>query len=151
MKINYDTSFSKLEDKVALAVVLRDGQRKLVDGMVSTIYTSSSKLGEALAIRLACLFLQALGFLNVQVESNNKEVIDLCVSEQVPPWECSAIIHDIQSLNSTLNASFAWIPMEANGVAHWLARTHLQGTLPFDWVAYPPIALSELLVAIASM
>ncbi|KAL7211930.1 hypothetical protein ACSBR2_014732 [Camellia fascicularis] len=114
MKINYDTSFSKLEDKMALAVVLRDGQGKLVDGMVSTIYTSSSKLGEALAIRLVCLFLHTLGFLNVQVESNNKE-----------------------------------IPMEANGVA--LARTHLQGTLPFDWVAYLPIALSELLVADASL
>ncbi|KAL7241047.1 hypothetical protein ACSBR2_006633 [Camellia fascicularis] len=44
-----------------------------------------STILEAHAIRLACMFLRALGLSNLQVESDNQEVIALCVSELVPP------------------------------------------------------------------
>ncbi|KAL7221129.1 hypothetical protein ACSBR1_023142 [Camellia fascicularis] len=94
-------------NRAALAVILRDDQGKLVDGVVSTVYSSSVKQEEAHVIRLACLFLQSLGLSNIQVESDNKEVIVLCVSELVPPWDYSAIIHDIQVLGLSLQASFA--------------------------------------------
>ncbi|KAL7190317.1 hypothetical protein ACSBR2_022570 [Camellia fascicularis] len=98
-----------------MTAILRDDQGKLVDGVVSTIYSSSVRQGEARTIRLACLFLQSLGLSNIQV------------------------------LGLSLQASFAWIPRAANGVAHWLSRAHLYGVFPFDWVVDPLAVLSELL------
>lgn len=145
MKINCDTNFSIHDGRAVVAVILRDDQGKLVDGVVSTVYSFLVRQGEAHDIRLAYLFLQSLGLSNIQVESDNKEVIALCISKLVPPWDCSAIIHDIQVLKLTLHASFAWIPREANGVSHKLARAHLHGVLPFEWVVNPPVALSKLL------
>ncbi|GMP62795.1 hypothetical protein CsSME_00024758 [Camellia sinensis var. sinensis] len=96
MKVSFDASFSSSDGSAALAVILRDSHGKLIDGVTSIVYSSSAKQGEAHAIRLACMFLRALGLSHIQVQSDNQAVITLCVSEMVPPWDISALLHDIQ-------------------------------------------------------
>ncbi|XP_028087816.1 uncharacterized protein LOC114288493 [Camellia sinensis] len=143
--------FSSSDGRAALAVILRDSHGTLIDGVTSIAYSSSAKQGEAHAIHLACMFLRALGLLNLQVESDSQEVITLCVSEMVPPWDISALLHDIQVVSSSSQVSFAWIPRESNEVAHWVARAHIHGALPSNWVSIPPTALSALLLADVSL
>ncbi|KAL7220331.1 hypothetical protein ACSBR2_013250 [Camellia fascicularis] len=107
---------------------------KLIDGVVSSTFSTSAQQSEAQAIRLACAFSQALGLSNVLVENDNKAVIELCVSELVPPWNCLAIMHDIKAMSSSSVISFSWVPREVNCAAHWLASVFLKGSLPLDWV-----------------
>ncbi|KAL7182676.1 hypothetical protein ACSBR1_041375 [Camellia fascicularis] len=78
------------------------------------------------------------------VESDNKYVIYLCVSEDVPPWECGTIIHDIKGMAVRSQLSFQWCPRAANGAAHWVAQAFLHGNLSLDWVSHPPSALRNL-------
>ncbi|GMP24620.1 hypothetical protein CsSME_00001818 [Camellia sinensis var. sinensis] len=137
MKVSCDASFSSSDGRAALAVILRDSHGKLIDGTTSIAYSSSAKQGEAHVIRLACMFLRALGLLNLQVESDSQEVITLCVLELV--------------MSFSSQVSFAWIPRESNEVAHWVARAHLLGALPSNWVSTPPVALSALLLADVSL
>ncbi|CAL5387174.1 unnamed protein product [Camellia sinensis] len=151
LKVSCDASFSSSDGRAALAAILRDSHGTLLDGVTSIAYSSSAKQGEARAIRLACMFLRALGILNLQVESDSQEVITLCVSEMVPPWDIAALLHDIQVVSSSSHVSFAWIPRESNEVAHWVARAHLHGALPSNWVSAPPAALSALLLADVSL
>ncbi|CAL5411534.1 unnamed protein product [Camellia sinensis] len=93
------------------------------------------------------MFLQALGLSNVQVKSDCKSVIELCVSELVPPWKCLAFLYDIQSMGQASSLSFSWVPRAANTVAHWLASSKLQDALPLDWIRNPPLSLRNLLLA----
>ncbi|KAL7185676.1 hypothetical protein ACSBR2_027600 [Camellia fascicularis] len=82
---------------------------------------------------------------DVQLESDSKSVIDLCVSELVPPWKCLAFIHDIRSMSHVSSFSFSWVPREANCVAHWIASAKMQDALPIDWFRNPPLSLRNLL------
>ncbi|KAL7168149.1 hypothetical protein ACSBR2_038565 [Camellia fascicularis] len=95
MKVSCDTSFSSSDGRATLAMILRDSHGKLIDGVAFIACSSSAKQGEAHAIRLACMFLRALGLSNLQVKSDSQEVIALCVSELVPPWDISALLDDI--------------------------------------------------------
>ncbi|XP_028110664.1 uncharacterized protein LOC114309167 [Camellia sinensis] len=146
-KVNCDTSFASKGKKTSLAVILQDWKGHLIDGVVSIVHTSSVTQGEARAIWLACMFLQALGLSNFQVESDCKSVIDLCVSELVPPWECLAYLSDIRSTGQASSFSFSWVPRAANSVAHWLASSRIQDALPLDWIRNPPMYLRNLLVS----
>lgn len=127
LKINCDASVAAASGRTSIAAVLRDWQGRLVDGVVVSVQSSSVLQGEARAVRLACRLLQALGLSNVQVESDCQVAIDLSVSELDPPWDCLALLHDIQSLKPSLRCSFAWIPRAANRVTHWVASSHLKG------------------------
>ncbi|KAL7212958.1 hypothetical protein ACSBR2_015621 [Camellia fascicularis] len=101
--------------------------------------------GEARAVRMACAFSHTLNLRQVHVEGDNKSVINLSVSELVPPWDCQAIIHDIRSAQFRRNISFSWTPRNTNRVAHWVASCHLKGKLSLDWVVHPPLELRSIL------
>ncbi|XP_028072149.1 uncharacterized protein LOC114274429 [Camellia sinensis] len=117
-RINCDASFSRDGSKASLAVILRNWGGKLVDGRTSTVHVSLTLQREAQAVRMACAFSQTLNLREVSVEGDNKSVIDLSVSELVPPWDCLAIIHDIRSTRSRRDISFSWSPRSTNHVAH---------------------------------
>ncbi|KAL7186034.1 hypothetical protein ACSBR2_027898 [Camellia fascicularis] len=118
---------------------------RLIDGLTSSCHVSSSLQGEALACQYACLLANTRNLSQVEIEGDNKSVIQLCVSEDVPPWECGSIFTDIQRLVSYRNLSFCWAPRTAKSAAHWVAQTSLRGLLPLDWVSHPPPALANLL------
>ncbi|KAL7172332.1 hypothetical protein ACSBR2_031930 [Camellia fascicularis] len=131
-KLNCDASFTKDGTKASLAVILRNREGQLVDGRTSIVHVSSTLQGEARAVRMACDFSQTLNLRQVSVEGDNKTVIELSVSELVPPWDCMTIIHDIRSAKSRSNISFSWSPRSSNRVAHWVASRNLIGMLPLD-------------------
>ncbi|KAL7221240.1 hypothetical protein ACSBR1_023232 [Camellia fascicularis] len=93
--------------KASLAVVLRYDKGTMIEGLVNLSYSSSMKQGEARAVRLACTFLQSLGLNHVQIERDKNAVIELRVSELVPPWNCLAILQDISQCQSSKHYSFS--------------------------------------------
>ncbi|XP_028083788.1 uncharacterized protein LOC114285008 [Camellia sinensis] len=144
-KLNCDASFTKDGSKASLAAILQNREGQLVDGRTSIVHVSSTLQGEAQAVRMACAFFQTLNLSQISVEGDSKTVIELSVSELVPPWDCMAIIHDIRSTKSRNNISFCWSPRSSNRAAHWVASRNLTGMLPLDWVAHPPPALRAIL------
>ncbi|KAL7245497.1 hypothetical protein ACSBR2_000767 [Camellia fascicularis] len=66
-------------------------------------------------------FSRSTQYLLVDVESDNQPLIKLCVSEDVPPWECMAVVLDIQSFSKLRRRKFGWTSRANNRAAHWLA------------------------------
>ncbi|KAL7183556.1 hypothetical protein ACSBR2_025868 [Camellia fascicularis] len=130
---------------VVIAVLFRDCKGHLIEGDFQKVAVHSVMQGEALAVRKACLMAQALNLSKVEIASDNKTVILLCVSENAPPWDCAPIINDIRRLAESCNFSFLWSPRSANEAAHWTARVSLKGMLPVQWVANPPMSLKAVL------
>ncbi|KAL7232342.1 hypothetical protein ACSBR2_010375 [Camellia fascicularis] len=64
----------------AIAVVMRDAHGSLVDDTVCMVAVSLATQGEALAVRLACLVDSSLNQTMVEIEGDNKQVIQLCLS-----------------------------------------------------------------------
>ncbi|KAL7264102.1 hypothetical protein ACSBR1_002121 [Camellia fascicularis] len=90
------TAFDLKQGTGAVAVLLWDHLGLLVDGMACKIRVRSVAQGELLAVRQACLMAVALNRAAVDIESDCKSVIQLCVSEGVPPWELLALLSDVR-------------------------------------------------------
>lgn len=144
-KANCDVAMEKGSTKASIAVLFRNWKGELVDGAVQRIEVQSVLQGEAFAVRKACLIARALNLSQVEIEGDNKSVISLCVSEDVPPWTCAPIIEDIRTLARCSNFSLHWSPRSANGATHWTARASLSGALPANWVINPPLPLVRAL------
>ncbi|KAI8014715.1 putative ribonuclease H protein [Camellia lanceoleosa] len=117
-KINCDVAVQTGSSQAAAAAILQNSIGQMRDRLTQKWCISSSLQGEALSYRLACQLAQAYHPAIVKVEGDNKQVIHLCVSEDVPHWECGAIVHDIKQLADQGTLSFHWCSRTANGVAH---------------------------------
>ncbi|KAI7988222.1 putative ribonuclease H protein [Camellia lanceoleosa] len=146
-KINCDASFCQRNSTAAIAAVIRDSNGHLIDGNARTVSASSASQAEAYAVRMACLMVRGHKMSFVEIESDNQLVIKLCVSEQVPPWELSAIIMDIRSFASAYQLSFSWTNRSNNRVANWMAQTQASQSLPVSWAVLPPVSFLSLLSA----
>lgn len=150
-KINCDVATKNGSLYAAVAVILRNDTGQILDGRIAKVYTTSSLQGEALAVRLAGSLALANHLQQVSIESDNQAVIKLCATENVPPWECASIIHDIKSFALSVKCSFSWIPRQCNRAANWLATHFLKGDIPSDWVTNPPPTLSSICNSDASV
>ncbi|XP_028061591.1 uncharacterized protein LOC114265052 [Camellia sinensis] len=136
-KINSDVVFLKSSRGASIAAILWDSQGKILDGLTRSILISSVLQGEAMACRLACQLASSRNPSNLEISGHNKPVISLCVSESIPPWECAAVIDDVQILAQRGDFSFLCNTRTANKATHWMAQSHLQNLLPLDWVSRP--------------
>ncbi|KAL7251066.1 hypothetical protein ACSBR1_012987 [Camellia fascicularis] len=109
-----------------------------------TIVASSASQAEAHAVRMACLFAQTCSLLHVIIESDNRQVIQLSASKNVPLWELNAVIRNVKSLASQLQLSFSRTRRGNNKVAHWVAKSLASKSLPPLWNVYPPVSFSFL-------
>ncbi|KAG5530666.1 hypothetical protein RHGRI_025584 [Rhododendron griersonianum] len=80
----------------------------------------------------------------VIIESDNKMVIKLCSTKNVPPWECAALVKDIRQLSSNFVRKFSWVPRACNKASHWVASQAFEGSIHLDWVSILPFALSVI-------
>ncbi|XP_028111659.1 uncharacterized protein LOC114309966 [Camellia sinensis] len=144
-KINCDAAFCQRTSKAAVAAIIRDSNGHFINGNARTLGASSAILTEALAVRMACLMIQAHKLSNVEIESDSQLVIQLCVSETVPPWEISVVILDIRALALQFHLSFTWTRHSNNKVAHWVAKTQASNSLPDIWNVYLPSSFVTLL------
>ncbi|KAL7253377.1 hypothetical protein ACSBR1_007832 [Camellia fascicularis] len=108
--------------------------------IATKIQLATAIQGETSVARLACSMACALNCANVEIESDYKNVIQLCVSERVPPWDICAVMNDIRSTASSKGLAFKWCPRVKNRAAHLVASACLHDTLPFNWVSQPPMA-----------
>ncbi|KAI8542975.1 hypothetical protein RHMOL_Rhmol08G0182300 [Rhododendron molle] len=102
-------------------MVLRNCKGEVLDGYSSLVNASSAIQGEALAIRLACHLITTNQISQDIIESDNKMVIKLCSTENVPPWECAALVKDIRLLSFNFDGEFSWVPRACNKASHWVA------------------------------
>ncbi|KAL7222781.1 hypothetical protein ACSBR1_024474 [Camellia fascicularis] len=102
---------------------MRNSRGRLLDDLVSSFLASSALQAEAHAIRLARSLAQAHNASMVEIETDNQSLIKLCLSEDVPPWECMAMVHDIRSLSKPRQWNFGWT-RRANRAAHWVANSY---------------------------
>ncbi|KAL7162406.1 hypothetical protein ACSBR2_042820 [Camellia fascicularis] len=90
-----------------------------------------------------------LNLSEVEIAGDNRLAIMPSVSENDPPWDCAVIFHDIRELAARHGLSFCWYPGQANGTAHWTARTGLRDLLPANWAVNPPVALQRALYVVS--
>ncbi|KAL7180298.1 hypothetical protein ACSBR1_043502 [Camellia fascicularis] len=84
MEIYCNAAVDLKQSTGAVAILLWDKTGLLVDGMVQKIRLRSVAQRELSALRQACLMVVALNLAKVEIESDCKSVIHLCVSEGVP-------------------------------------------------------------------
>ncbi|CAL5371424.1 unnamed protein product [Camellia sinensis] len=145
LKFNCDASFNSKGATASAAVLLRNSEGRLVDGIATSFRSSSAFAAEAQAVRLAAQLAITRNPEAATIESNNLEVIKLGVSEKVPPWEALAIILDIRQMVRQENLNLRWTNRANNTAAHWTAQACAHNSLPVGWVSNPPMALSEIL------
>lgn len=143
-KVNCDVATKKGSSIVAIAALCRDDMGRIVGGRASKGYANTVLQGEAMAARLAGTVLEELQISNAIIESDNKMLIQLCSTENVPPWECNTIIEDIRSFASTIDLSFSWVSRKFNRAAHWVATQFLNDVIPRDWMFNPPPQLLQI-------
>ncbi|XP_028117910.1 uncharacterized protein LOC114315493 [Camellia sinensis] len=97
-KAKCDVAIKPDSSRAYMAILIQDSKGSLMDGVVRMEEVGSVMQGEAMAIKWACLLTRDLNLSQVEIVSDNKEVIRLCVSKDVPPWSCAPIIEDICSL-----------------------------------------------------
>ncbi|KAI8031740.1 hypothetical protein LOK49_LG01G00713 [Camellia lanceoleosa] len=78
-KFNCDAATDLSRGRGAVAVLLRDEKGHLVDGIAAKIRLATAIQDEASAVRLACAMARALNCANVEIDSDCKNVIQLCV------------------------------------------------------------------------
>ncbi|XP_028089296.1 uncharacterized protein LOC114289726 [Camellia sinensis] len=139
-KINCDAATDLSRGRGAVVVLLRDEKGNLLDDIAAKIRLTIVVQGETIAVCLACAMARAIQCVAVEIESDSKTVIQLCVSEGVPPWEICAIIQDIRSLAHSGGLTFKWSPRVRNRAAHWVATACLHDYLPVHWVSQPLMA-----------
>lgn len=98
VKVNCDASFHRSSPKAAAAAIMRDSKGQFINGIVTSFFAASALQAEAVAVRLACRLVQMYGLSMADIENDNQDLIHLCVSETVPPWEIMAVVADIRSL-----------------------------------------------------
>ncbi|KAI7995878.1 hypothetical protein LOK49_LG11G02291 [Camellia lanceoleosa] len=138
VKVNCDASFHRASAKASAAAIMRDAQGQFLDGIVTSFFSASTLHAEAVAVRLACRLVQMYGLSLADIENDNQELIHLCVSETVPPWEIMAIVADIRSFARDRDWKFMWTRRTNNSAAHWVASAHYRSTLPANWVSCVP-------------
>lgn len=147
VKFNCNASWKKDFGGGYIGIILRNHKGELLNGRKAKVVGQSALICEALAlIREACLMAKALGLRSAQIESDNKQLISLSVSELVPPCDCDCIIQDIRELVLELDLHVIWIPRKVNGAAHWVA-SFASGSLPQNWVSIIPAELSAILLS----
>lgn len=144
VKINCDASWKKDFEGGFGAVIIRNHKGDLIDGKKFKVVASSALMCEAMALREACMMAKTMNLHSVQIESDNKELISLSVSELDHPWECACIIHAIRALVKDLNLIVSWIPTSVNRAVHRVA-SFVSGWLPQNWVSIIPAELSHIL------
>ncbi|CAL5389426.1 unnamed protein product [Camellia sinensis] len=138
VKVNCDASFHQSSAKASAAAIMRDSKGQFIDGIVTAFFSASALQAEAVAVRLACRLAQMHGLSLADIENDNQELIHLCVSETVPPWEIMAVVADIRSLARDKAWNFMWTRRTNNSAAHWVANAHYRSALPASWVTCVP-------------
>ncbi|XP_043710514.1 uncharacterized protein LOC122659471 [Telopea speciosissima] len=134
-KVNCDATLRNRSSKGGLGFIFRDHRSYQVKAISIPHHFKLAVRGEAIVIRCALIEAVAVGFANLQVESDCKEVIDYIHDQnQHPLYEFSTIISDIRRLSSSFDfISFRCIPRAMNGISDALARKALSIMCMTDW------------------
>ncbi|CAL5333984.1 unnamed protein product [Camellia sinensis] len=117
-KVNCDASFHGSSAKASAAAIMRNSKGQFIDGIVTSFFSASALQVEAVAVCLVCCLAQMHGLSLADIENDNQELIHLCVSETVPPWEIMAVVADIRSFARDRAWKFMWTRRTNNSAAH---------------------------------
>ncbi|XP_035543583.1 uncharacterized protein LOC118347671 [Juglans regia] len=146
-KANFDAAINEVEQTMGLGVVIRDCNGQLLAAKCANRKCRSSPfIAECSAMLEAMELCKELGFWEVWLEGDAKEVIDAVNREED---DDSRFGHVIEDLKQSLRQSNAWRAVfthrEGNEVAHHLAKIALHCTNDQYWIEEGPESIKNLL------
>ncbi|KAG7599443.1 Reverse transcriptase zinc-binding domain [Arabidopsis suecica] len=106
----------------------RDGLHRA--GTDRSSHIRSPLLAEAIAVHHALINASDLGFSNLSIASDSKQLIE-AINSETPTKELHGILHDILKISTTFRKiSFHFTPRENNRVADSLAKNSLKSFVP---------------------
>ncbi|MBA0812192.1 hypothetical protein Gohar_026180, partial [Gossypium harknessii] len=102
-----------------IAVIARDFNGKILDGINALVQTTSVRVAEALGFN-SCQ--KRRQWQSIIFESYNKQLIYLVKNKSFTCWGSLAIEQDIVSLLNSVSACFAFIPWTANKAVDWIVQ-----------------------------
>ncbi|KAF8030512.1 hypothetical protein BT93_E2831 [Corymbia citriodora subsp. variegata] len=160
LKINLDAAWS-CSDMEGSAAVYRNAQGLLTSGFAGKIRASSATLVETLTIRMALLWIRdkrsvfactgtttELLTLNSKLilASDGKSTVLHVLGLVEVPWAKWSTVEDCKHLMAQLeNVLLIYEPRAMNRAADLVAKAHLAGSLPPNWVTCPPQPLISIL------
>jgi len=147
-KVNVDAAFVLADRSGATGAILKDNQGVFVAASSSFIpHVPSAVVAEALAMLHGLRFANDLGYSRIQAESDNLEVIQLCLGEERIWNEATAVYAEIISTAGSIgNVSFSHCRREANEVANDIARVCFSSQNSCTWDDEPPRFLLDKLL-----
>ncbi|XP_057993039.1 uncharacterized protein LOC131174026 [Hevea brasiliensis] len=147
LKLNSDVAWRDTASYAAIAVVLRNHERKLLDRHVCLTQASSPLAGAAKALLQAIQFAQSIGAFSIILEMDCSSLFEtVCNLENIRWWKIRATLLSIKSLLPHFhNVSLSLVKRSTNRAADFLAKSFLLGNLSCDWLASIPSRLSSIL------
>jgi ribonuclease HI len=145
IKINTDASFSK--DRMAGGTdwVVRDHQGKLLRAQGRWYENiADARIMEALAIRDGATLAAERGFTHAILESDTKEVINICNDDLQNRSEIMAICQEVVEIRRALpSLSISFVGRDANNAAHLCAKQASSDRRRCLWINYNPDFLAN--------
>lgn len=133
--IGCDEAFDSKDGSAAIGVIIYDANGSILLGCGKKVSASSAIMSEALATREACYLARDIESRPPFIFLDSKQLVDLCCSSKVPPWEISAMVF----------CSLSYVSRSFSGTAQVVAKLARKDNLSRDWVSCPPLEISSAL------
>jgi ribonuclease HI len=142
LKINWDAALHKGNKHMGVGVVIQDDKGDVVGALSKIVpYIVDPLTAETMAVWHAARWACEMDFQNVIMEGDSPNVIQELQKQDSIGSVCGQLIMDTKTILSRLvSVSFQHVKMDANKVAHCLAKFALSQMLDKVWVEdCPPI------------
>lgn len=136
IKVNFDGA--KTSQGAAGGFIIRDWEGQFIQAASFRLGSASVLVAEATALRNGIHAAVQAGFTHIQIEGDNKTLIQAVQGRIQPPWEIQVLIHDIHMfMQRCISVTFFHIFREDNRAADWLARFGLSCCSTSVWHVIP--------------
>ncbi|KDP29625.1 hypothetical protein JCGZ_18787 [Jatropha curcas] len=145
LKFNVDAAFKDSSQVAGIAIICRNDEGELIDGLSCRKPCSSALVGETYALLEATNLANSMNDQNVIFETDSELLLKAVTNPSSVFWEISSCVQSIAlGLHNLPSSSLEWVGRLANQPADWIAKSCLSGTLPLNFVVNPPSALCPL-------
>jgi ribonuclease HI len=148
VKINWDASISKQQNRMGVGISVRDHTGKVVVMACATKdFINNPTMAEAVGAWFAVALAKRLGLRNVLIEGDALEVVD-AINKEGNCWTVyGQIVNDIkEDLGIWQGWNFQHVSRRDNGVAHRLAHLAFMHGAGREWRADFPFHVDEVVI-----
>ncbi|XP_026431425.1 uncharacterized protein LOC113328562 [Papaver somniferum] len=147
IKINFDVSYTVDSNYAGFFIVLRNHVGELLDAVASTGYVRDIDQAEAMALLMVLKWIQSKGISRVQVEGDNKAVIEAVQRNQVNHirWEDQHLISESIGLYNNLQVQVRYVNRVCNGDADVVDKYARKNKCSYQWEVISQAVITPLL------